>query len=159
MTLTDTAAHDHPGVIAKPPKLYLAAILAGVALEWIRPLPFAPIALAPWLGAALLAAGVALGAWAMGEFSRAKTNVPTDLPATTVVRSGPYRWSRNPIYLSLTLIHLGIAGLVNGGWLLVSLAITLVVMTYGVISREERYLEAKFGDAYRSYRKEVRRWL
>lgn len=152
-------AHDHPGVVAKPPKLYLAALVAGGAAEWLRPLPFAPPAIAPWLGLALCAGGIALMTLAMREFARAKTNVPTDLPATTVVRSGPYRWSRNPIYVSLTLLHLGVAFLANGGWLLVSLGVTLVVMTYGVIRREERYLEAKFGDAYRSYRKEVRRWL
>ncbi len=152
-------APDHPGVIAKPPKIYLTSILAGSALEWLWPLPFLPAAQAPWLGGALLVAGIGLMTLAVREFARAKTNVPTDLPATTVVRSGPYRWSRNQIYVSLTLVHLGIAGLVNGGWLLVSLALTLVVMTYGVIRREERYLEAKFGDAYRAYRREVRRWL
>jgi protein-S-isoprenylcysteine O-methyltransferase Ste14 len=159
VTATAVENRDHPGVLAKPPKIYLASIVAGAALEWLRPLPFAPAGSEPWLGLALLAAGIGLMAWAMRQFAQAKTNVPTDLPATTVVRSGPYRWSRNPIYLSLTLIHLGIACWLNGGWLLVSLAITLVVMVYGVIRREERYLEAKFGETYRAYRKEVRRWL
>lgn len=159
MTATAVESRDHPGVIAKPPKIYLASIVAGAALEWIRPLPFAPPGSEPWLGLALLAAGIGLMAWAMRQFAQAKTNVPTDLPATTIVTSGPYRWSRNPIYVSLTLIHLGIACWVNGGWLLVSLALTLVVMVYGVIRREERYLEAKFGETYRAYRKEVRRWL
>jgi protein-S-isoprenylcysteine O-methyltransferase Ste14 len=85
--------------------------------------------------------------------------VPTWMPTTALVTGGPYRISRNPIYLALTLVYLGLALAWGSLWPVVLLAPLLIVMRYGVIGREERYLEARFGDAYRAYRAAVRRWI
>ena len=150
---------DHAGVLAPPPLIYLAGILAGAGLQALRPMPFLPPAVAPALGVPLVAVALALFVLSIREFRRARTSVRPDRPTTTIIRTGPYRLSRNPIYLAMTLLHLGIAAWANSAWLLVTLAFTLGVMSAGVIAREERYLERKFGDAYRAYRSSVRRWL
>ncbi|NQV80212.1 MAG: isoprenylcysteine carboxylmethyltransferase family protein, partial [Alphaproteobacteria bacterium] len=93
------------------------------------------------------------------RFRRAGTAVQPYKPSTTVVTDGVYRFSRNPIYLGLTAFYLGLAFAVNSGWAILLLPLVLVVMHYGVIAREERYLEGKFGAAYRDYKNRVRRWL
>ena len=90
---------------------------------------------------------------------RAGTNVNPSLPATTLVISGPFRFSRNPMYLARTLLYLGLGFMANALSVLLTLLPLLVVIRYGVIEREEGYLEAKFGDAYRQYRTTVRRWV
>lgn len=87
------------------------------------------------------------------------TNVHPSLPATTLVVAGPFRFSRNPMYLARTLLYVGLALLANALWVLAALVPLLIVMHYGVIKREERYLERQFGDAYLQYRAAVRRWL
>jgi protein-S-isoprenylcysteine O-methyltransferase Ste14 len=93
------------------------------------------------------------------QFERAGTNHGTHKPATALVTGGLNRFSRNPIYISLSLIYAGIALLANSAWALVLLVPLLIVMHYGVIVREERYLEMKFGEDYRRYKAAVRRWL
>jgi protein-S-isoprenylcysteine O-methyltransferase Ste14 len=80
-------------------------------------------------------------------------------PTTVLVTEGPFRYSRNPIYLALTLLYLGVAFLVNAWWILLLVVPVLLVIRYGVIAREEVYLARKFGDAYRQYTTQVRRWL
>ena len=90
---------------------------------------------------------------------RAGTNVNPTLPSTVLVATGPFLFSRNPLYVALTLMYVGLALLANALWVLVSMIPVLVVMHYGVVRREERYLEAKFGDAYREYRSRVRRYV
>jgi protein-S-isoprenylcysteine O-methyltransferase Ste14 len=85
--------------------------------------------------------------------------VPTNLPTTTIVDTGPYRFTRNPIYLGMVLGLIGLAIALNSLWLLLTLVPFAVVIRYGVIAREEAYLERKFGDVYRRYRARVRRWL
>ena len=90
---------------------------------------------------------------------RAGTNVNPRDPTTAIVVEGPFRFSRNPLYLSLILAYLGITLLVNALWPLLLLPPLLVVLHWGVIAREERYLEAKFGESYRVYKARVRRWL
>ena len=112
----------------------------------------------PTAGLALVA-GLGLLAACFLRFKAAGTNVPTWMPSTALVISGPYRFSRNPIYLALTIIYLGLALAYGSWWPIVLLAPVLIVMRFGVIGREERYLEAKFGDAYRAYRASVRRWI
>ena len=107
----------------------------------------------------MIAAGIALAALAMRRFRAAGTNIPTPLPSTALVAGGPYRFSRNPIYLALTLIFLGLAAAANSLWLLLLLPAVLAVMHYGVVLREERYLGGKFGERYLDYKARVRRWL
>lgn len=154
MTGADTA-----GVIARPPLLYLGSLVAGGVFDLVFPatIPDHPLRLP--VAALLVIAGAALLVTCALRFKAAGTNVPTNMPTTALVISGPYRFSRNPIYLALTLIYLGLAFGYGSAWPLVLLLPLLIVMRYGVIGREERYLEAKFGEAYRAYRSSVRRWI
>jgi protein-S-isoprenylcysteine O-methyltransferase Ste14 len=91
--------------------------------------------------------------------SRAHTPVDPRRPTTALVTEGPFRYSRNPIYVALTLLYLGVAFLVNALWILLLAMPALVVLHYGVIAREEAYLARKFGTAYHQYTAQVRRWL
>ena len=99
------------------------------------------------------------GPWAIVAITRAGSNVPTNLPTTTIVESGPYRFTRNPISLSKFLGLIGLAIAFDNLWLLMMLVPFALVIRYGVVVREKAYLERKFGDAYRGYRSHVRRWL
>jgi protein-S-isoprenylcysteine O-methyltransferase Ste14 len=150
---------DLAGVIAPPPLLYLVTVLAGVALHLAKPVAFVPSGLAVVLGVPLVLGALLLGVWAIRELDRAGTPVPTREPTRAIVTTGPYRFSRNPIYVSMSVLHLGIAIWVNSVWLLLTLATVLIVMNYGVVAREERYLERRFGKPYLSYKAAVRRWL
>ena len=152
---TDTA-----NVIIRPPIAWAVAALAGLALNWLMPLPFIPAAVpAGGLGAMVFALALALVAWAIVTMTRAGSNVPTSRPTTTIVDGGPYRFTRNPIYLGMALGLIGLAIAFNSVWLLLALVPFALVIRYGVVAREEAYLERKFGDVYRGYRARVRRWL
>jgi protein-S-isoprenylcysteine O-methyltransferase Ste14 len=157
--LLNTPSDDRPGVIAPPPFLYGAAFLVGSLLHWSFPKSALPSDIAPWAGVSLLSFGAILAVWSRRTLESAGTNVNPSLPATTLVVTGPFGFSRNPMYLARTLLYLGLALLANALCVLVLLVPLLLVMNYGVIKREERYLEAKFGEAYRRYRAAVRRWL
>jgi protein-S-isoprenylcysteine O-methyltransferase Ste14 len=156
--MNDTADTAH--VIVRPPLALGVAVIAGLALNWLVPLPFMPDSLpAAWLGAAVFVLALALFAWAVVTMTRAGSNVPTSLPTTAIVESGPYGLTRNPIYLSMFLALAGLAIAFDNLWLLMMLAPFALVIRYGVVAREEAYLERKFRDVYRSYRSRVRRWL
>jgi len=156
--LADTT--DTANVIIRPPNAWAVAVLAGLAINWLMPLPFVPAAVsAGWLGAIVFALALALVAWAIAIITRAGSNVPTNLPTTSIVDTGPYRFTRNPIYLSMVLGLIGLAIAFNSLWLLLTLVPFALVIRYGVVAREEAYLERKFGDVYRGYRARVRRWL
>jgi protein-S-isoprenylcysteine O-methyltransferase Ste14 len=151
---------DTPNVIVRPPIAWTVAVLAGLALNWLLPLPFVPATVpAGWLGAIVFALALALFAWAIATVTRAGSNVPTNRPTTTIVDSGPYRLTRNPIYLGMLLGLIGLAIAFNSLWLLLMLVSFALVIRYGVVDREEAYLERKFGEAYRRYRARVRRWV
>jgi len=150
---------DTPGLIGRPPLIYLASILSGLALQWRWPVALVPATWATVLGATLVLAAIPVFASAVAMFRRAGTPIQSVRPTKRIVQTGPYRFTRNPIYLAFTLLHLGVALSVNSLWLLAMLLLTLVVMSYGVIAREERYLERRFGDEYRRYKRSVRRWL
>lgn len=155
----DQGTPDHPGVIAPPPALFAGAFVLSLVVGRVLPL-IVPIKGAVRLvGALLVVASLTLAGWGFTEMRRAGTNVDPREPATTIVESGPFRLSRNPLYLSLTGMYLGLALLFNRIAALVLLPLTLFVLTKGVIEREERYLDTKFGDQYREYRGRVRRWL
>jgi protein-S-isoprenylcysteine O-methyltransferase Ste14 len=156
--MADTA--DTANVIIRPPIAWALAALAGLALDWLMPLPFVPAVVpAGWLGAMVFALALALFAWAIITMTRAGSNVPTNLPTTTIVDTGPYRFTRNPIYAAMVLGLIGLAIAFNSLWLLLTLVTFALIIHYGVVAREEAYLERKFGDAYRHYRSRVRRWL
>jgi protein-S-isoprenylcysteine O-methyltransferase Ste14 len=119
-------------------------------------LPKGPCRLA---GALLLAGGLALGSWGDRTMHRAGTNVNPSKPALALVDTGPFRFSRNPLYIALTLIYGGLALVIPALWPLLLLIPVVAVLSWGVVRREERYLERKFGDSYRSYKARTRRWL
>jgi protein-S-isoprenylcysteine O-methyltransferase Ste14 len=151
---------DTAQVIIRPPLAWGLAVMAGLALDWLVPLPFIPADLpAGWLGAMVFALALALVAWAIVTMTGAGSNVPTNRPTTIIVESGPYRFTRNPIYLGMFLGLAGLAVAFDTLWLLMALVPFALVIRYGVVAREEAYLEHKFGDGYRTYRSRVRRWL
>lgn len=164
MTPSDPSADQGPssphsaGVLAPPPAIYLLGLLLGFLLQRWRPLPL----LAPPLGAALacvfLLAGL-VGVPALLAFRRARTSPKPWRPTTALVTTGPYRFSRNPMYLGFTAIYLGVALWANALWPVLLLPVVLITMQFGVIHREEAYLERLFGAEYRAYRQRVRRWL
>jgi len=145
-------------VVARPPVVYLVSILVGLGLDRVAPRTLVPRAVQP-LGPLLVLLAVVLFVLSVREFRRAQTPIRTRKPVTAILDTGPYRFSRNPIYLAFTLLQLGIGIWSNSVWVVGMLVPTLVLVSYGVIAREERYMEGKFGDEYRRYRAAVRRWL
>jgi protein-S-isoprenylcysteine O-methyltransferase Ste14 len=150
---------DRPGVIAPPPLIYLTAIVAGALLErvWRWRLP-----VGGWgrvVGLLLIVAAVSFAVWAVRAFDRVKTSPKPHKPTTAMVTSGPFRYTRNPIYVAFTLMQLGGALMGASGWILALIVPALLLIRFGVIAREERYLERKFGAEYSSYRNSVRRWI
>jgi protein-S-isoprenylcysteine O-methyltransferase Ste14 len=143
----------------RPPFVYLFAIVAAVALDFMQPLRFLPNELGALIGIPIVVAALVLFLLSARRFKAAGTPVPGNRPTTAVVRSGPYRWSRNPIYLAFSVLQLGIACWLNSLWVLGTLATVFGLMTWVVIPREERYLERKFGAEYLEYKANVRRWL
>lgn len=153
---------DTAGVIARPPLLYAGSFLAGVALDYLWPLDLLGVLPATpryAVAAALFLIGAAFAFPAFFRFKAAGTNIPTNRSTTALVTTGPYRFSRNPIYIGLTLAYVSIAVATGAVWSLILLVPLLVVMRYGVIAREEAYLRRKFGPDYESYTASVRRWL
>jgi protein-S-isoprenylcysteine O-methyltransferase Ste14 len=146
-------------VITPPPFIYLIALAIGLLVDWLYPFQVLPTPFAIGIGLLLIAAAGPIVISALGVLSRAKTTFDVRKPTSAIVTNGPYRFSRNPSYVSLTLLYGGIACLVNSLWVLLMVVPAVTVMHFGVIKREERYLEAKFGDEYREYKTTVRRWV
>ena len=150
------------GVIARPPLLFLTALLLGLAADHLLPLPFAfPQAdLAHWIIAgSLILMGLVFAAAGIRNFSRAATPIPTNQPTRALVTTGIHRWTRNPIYLGLFLLYGGLGVAARSPWTLILTLPLAITIRYGVVAREEAYLERRFGDAYRDYKARVRRWL
>jgi protein-S-isoprenylcysteine O-methyltransferase Ste14 len=157
--VTDTAT---AGVIARPPFLFLGALLLGLASDQLLPLPFTVPGgtLVHWaVGGSLILIGLALAAAGIRNFSRAATPVPTYEPTRALVTTGVHGWSRNPIYLGLFLVYGGIGIAARSPWALILTLPLAMTIRYGVVAREEAYLERRFGGAYRDYKASVRRWL
>jgi protein-S-isoprenylcysteine O-methyltransferase Ste14 len=156
-----SGAPDVPGVIALPPLIFLGFLAAATVLEAIVALPvLVAHSLARYVAGAVLAAGgfvmIAIGT---RRFVAAGTNVPPTLPTTELVVDGIYRRTRNPLYLGLTFVYLGLGVAAGSLWAIGLVVPLLWVINVGVVRREERYLERKFGDAYRDYKARVRRWV
>ncbi len=151
---------DNPGVVAPPPLIYLSGIIPGSIFTYLFPPGgFLPRNFSLFLGVTLISIAVVIIALALLTMRRAKTNVEPWKPTTAIVSDGVFGISRNPIYLSMTLFYLGVASLVNSVWLFLFLFPVLFVIHYGVILREEQYLERKFGAKYLGYKARVRRWI
>jgi protein-S-isoprenylcysteine O-methyltransferase Ste14 len=150
---------DHAGVIAPPPLIYLGPLLLGLFLHRARPIVFLPRPIARLLGWPLLACGIGVNLWFVVTMMRAHTPLDPRQPTRQMVTWGPFRLSRNPGYASLAMIYVGVASVINTLWPFLFLPAVLGVIQRGVIAREERYLERKFGAEYRQYKARVRRWI
>jgi len=151
---------DHANTLVRPPIALLLALLAGLTLDWLHPLPFAPAGLPhAWAGAGIFVIGLAIVVWAITALKAAGTSVQGYKPTSAIVDHGPYRFTRNPVYVGMLVGLAGLAVAFDTLWLLVTLVPFFAIIRFGVVAREEAYLDRKFGDAYRSYRARVRRWL
>lgn len=148
---------DSPGIRIPPPIIFLLGFLAGMALDTV--LGLARYEAPGFAGPSLMVLGAAVGFWGAATFHRHRTGILPHHRATLVVTSGPYRFSRNPMYIGLSFVHIGTATMLGRLGPLLLLLPTLAALQYLVVAREERYLETKFGEEYRHYRARVRRWL
>jgi len=153
---------DTSGVRVLPPLVYFIGLTAGLLLDRAWPVRIVPPAMAPVFGVAgwvLVAIGLLLPISAVILFRRAGTTPVPTRPTTALAFGGPYRFTRNPMYLGLALVQTGVALIANALLPVVFLVPVLFVIRRYVIDREERYLERKFGESYLSYKRRVRRWL
>ena len=155
----ETPPVDRPGVIAFPPGLFAGTFLAGLLVQWLIPRPLLSSTVARPVGAALLILGIALANWGRRTMRRGGTNIDPGEPALAIVTDGPFHFSRNPLYVAITLFYLGLTLLANALWPLLLLIPLLLLTHYGIVLREERYLEKKFGETYLNYKRQVRRWV
>ena len=159
--MTDTPLSS-PGVHYPPPILFVLGLGLGWLVGRAAPIPLLPdglrsVSLAGgWL---LVGLGLATIGWAMLTFRRARTAIYPNQPATSIVEQGPFRHSRNPMYLGLSTLHLGVALVSNSLWMAAALPAVLWLLTVLVIQREERYLTSAFGETYTEYCRRVRRWI
>ncbi len=156
----NSETHIGPGIRLPPPVIYLAALLTGIVLNslWaMSPLP------GSWryiVGSLLIVVNVLIMPPVLRRFRRARTPFfDIRKPASVLITDGPYRFSRNPSYVSLTLLYLGVGIILNNGWILLLVVPVLLVMDLWVVRKEERHLETKFGENYLRYKAAVRRWL
>src|SRR5215210_5829781 len=149
---------DNPGIKVPPPLIYLLPLLSGLLLDRKAHVPFLPRGVARALGWSLIGGGVVLSGWFMRTMRGADAPVRTDRPVPRLATEGPFRYTRNPGYLSLTVIYAGIAVLRNALWAILFLPLAVYVIQREVIGREERYLERTFGEEYLDYKARVRRW-
>jgi protein-S-isoprenylcysteine O-methyltransferase Ste14 len=150
---------DHAAVKIHPPVLLTLHILAAYMLNKFLPLSFAFPNVLKWIGYVLVIIGLGLAFNAVGRFMRARTTVDPHGSVSSIVTSGPYRFTRNPIYLGFVCFLIGFLFMFKSYWGLILSPVFIVLMNTLVIQHEEAYLEKKFGDTYTSYKSGVRRWL
>jgi protein-S-isoprenylcysteine O-methyltransferase Ste14 len=157
-TVSESA--DTSNAIIRPPIAWAIAILAAIGVDWLYPLRFVPASVPRiWVGSGVFAVALALAIWAIVTITKAGSRVETNKPTTMIVTKGPFRFTRNPIYLGFLLGQAGLAIGFDNLWMLATLVPLYLVLRYGVIAREESYLEHKFPLDYLSYKSRVRRWL
>lgn len=159
---SQTKQPQSPGVHFPPPALFVVAIGIGCGIEMVFPLPLTsliPIPGRPLIGWIAIAVGAPMLLWALTTFRRSRTAVYPNQPASQIVCTGPYCFSRNPMYVALTCINFGVAMLADNLWMLLMLPIVLWFLTVFVIRREEAYLTEAFGEEYTTYLQRVRRWI
>jgi len=157
--MPDSPNSDQSNAIAILPFLYLGFFVIGLALDYFFPRPLLPDLVQFVVGGAMMAVAFVLILSALPQFRKADTTFSVHGSSSAIATSGPYRFSRNPAYLSLTLLYLGLAVAIDSVWVAVLVIPVLIILTIGVISREERYLERKFGEEYLAYKRTVRRWI
>ncbi|MEO0605993.1 MAG: isoprenylcysteine carboxylmethyltransferase family protein [Myxococcota bacterium] len=142
-----------------PPMVLFLLLGVGSVLTWWRPVDLLPTAVSVSVGTLLVVAAVGLFLWATRLMTQADTGIPPTEPTTAIIEDGPFGWSRNPIYVAMLLLMVGIGTLVDGPWFVGLAALFLGLLQWGVVSREEAYLTQKFGQPYVDYCSRVRRWL
>ena len=150
---------DNAGVAFHPPVLLAAIIALAFGARWAFPLSFLPPRLSATAGPIIVAASFALFFASVYTMRRGGGSIPTGEPTDAIVKQGPYRFSRNPIYLSMLFLQMGLGVWTNSAGFFALACAFLLLLTWGVISREERYLERTFGSEYISYKAQTRRWL
>jgi protein-S-isoprenylcysteine O-methyltransferase Ste14 len=150
---------DNPGIRIPPPLIYLAPLVSGLLLDRRFHISFLPRSVARILGWTLLSGGVLLAGWFRQTMRDADAPIRTDKPVPSLVTGGPFRYTRNPGYLSLAMIYAGVAVRRNALWAILLLPAVLLVIQREMIGREERYLERTFGEEYLHYKTSVRRWV
>jgi protein-S-isoprenylcysteine O-methyltransferase Ste14 len=150
---------DNPGIRVPPPLIYLLPLVAGLLLDRRSHVAFLPRGVSPSIGWPLIGGGVLVSGWFLRTMRDADAPVRTDKPVPRLTTDGPFRYTRNPGYLSLAMIYAGIAVLRNALWAILLLPLVLFVIQREVIGREERYLERTFGEEYLDYKTRVRRWV
>ena len=152
-------SNNSPGIKVPPPLFYLVGFLFAYAINRFYPIPMCGYPLSVILALLFLIPSAVIGLWSLLEFWHAKTNLRPYKPSSFLVVIGPYRITRNPMYLSLTLLYIGLGLMLHIAWTFIFLPAIIFIMHVYVIRREESYLESRFGEQYRSYKKMVRRWL
>jgi len=149
------------GVIAFPPLIFAAFLAGGLLVHLIYPVDISKSAwfALRYAGVMMLAVSGVLALWASRTMRRENTPVSPGKPTTAIVTAGPFRYTRNPMYVSLMLLYGGIALMMNSSWIIVLIAAMYATFDRGVVRREERYLEQKFGEEYLRYKGNVRRWI
>jgi protein-S-isoprenylcysteine O-methyltransferase Ste14 len=161
MTMEKSDQPEHPAnaeVVFHPPFLVLLFISLGLAARWLAPAEFFPLAWALFVGPILVVASLGLFLWAAYTLHRGGASIPTNEPTNSLVVRGPFRFSRNPIYLGMVTLLLGVGIWANSLWFIGLAALAVLFLNWGVISPEERYLGRKFGEEYLTYKGRVRRW-
>jgi len=157
--MTTQKNSDKANVVAFPPLLFGATLVIGVLLSYLFPTPLLSPTTALVIGLVLLISGVITLLLAFQGMIQHKTTIHPKGATTAIVSNGLYRYTRNPMYLSLTLIYVGVSVATNAWWGLLLLIPLLLVVQKGIVEREEQYLTQKFGEEYLSYKSQVRRWL
>ncbi len=150
---------DHAGVAFHPPFLLAGSLLLGLLIRRIIPFNFLPWEISVPLGPVVIVASFGLFLWAVLTMRAGHASIPTSEPTDAIVKSGPYRFSRNPIYVAMLALHVGVGVWTDSVWFFVLAGLSALLLWWGVISREERYLERKFGADYLVYKARVRRWI
>jgi protein-S-isoprenylcysteine O-methyltransferase Ste14 len=154
---TSPGGELHPHVAVPPPVLYIGSILIGVVIHWVIPIRVVPDSLAAWIAVPAIAVGVFFLLWSFREFKT--LNLHPGRVTSDLVTSGPFQWSRNPMYVCMSLIQAGIGIWVNTVWILALLVGNVLFIALYLIPLEERFMVEKFGEPYLDYQKRVRRWL
>ncbi|MBA2486960.1 MAG: isoprenylcysteine carboxylmethyltransferase family protein [Nitrospira sp.] len=150
---------DKANVVVLPPVIFVVALLLGLLIDFVVPIQVLPRTPALWLGALFILISIPIVVSAMRELDKAKTAIDVRKPTSALVRTGAFQFSRNPIYVAMVMLYLGIASLINSLWICLLVVPAVTILQLGVIRREEGYLEQKFGEDYRRYKAQVHRWL
>jgi len=148
-----------PSVKFPPPLVFIFMMLAGAGIHYISPIHLGVIQLSKYFGLGVILLGIFIIVLAAKTFKRAKTNIEPWKPTTTIVSSGIFAYSRNPIYIAFCLVTIGIGIFFNSLWIIISFLPSAIIIYYMVIKKEEAYLEEKFDEEYKNYKEKVRRWI